>query len=96
MITHVVLFKLADKSPGTIRKVEEMLLALKGKVPQVRSIEVGKDVLRSARSYDIALTVRFDSLKDLEAYQVHPDHREAADYIAKVREAIAVVDYESA
>lgn len=95
MITHVVLFKLADKSPEAVRKVVDVLLGLKGKVPQIRSLEAGTDVLRSQRSYDIALIAKFDSLKDLDAYQVHPRHKEVEDYIAKVKESIAVVDYAS-
>ena len=69
MITHVVLFKLKDRSPETIAKMVKMLKGLSGKVPQVKAIEVGTDVLRSERSYDISLTVKLDSQKDLELYQ---------------------------
>lgn len=94
MITHVVLFKLRDRSPEVMQKTAEVLRALEGKVPFIRSIDVGVDCLRSQRSYDIALTVRLDSLADLEAYQTHPEHVKVADYIATVRESVAVVDYE--
>lgn len=89
-----MLFKLKDRSPGSIERAAEILRGLEGKVPVVRKIEVGVDVLRSGRSYDIALTVRLDSLQDLEAYQAHPEHVKVAEYIASVRESVAVVDYE--
>ncbi|MBI5642587.1 MAG: Dabb family protein [Deltaproteobacteria bacterium] len=94
MITHIVLFKL--KTPEEIKNVREMLLGLKDTVPVIRHLEAGIDVLRSHRSYDIALSVKFDSLSDLEAYQVHPEHVKVAEYIAKVRDSVVVVDYESA
>lgn len=95
MITHVVLFKLKDPSREAA-KVAEMLRDLQGKVPVIRDIEVGLDVLKTPdRSYDISLIVKFDSLDGLEAYQVHPAHAEVADYIRSVRQSIAVVDYES-
>lgn len=93
MITHVVLFKL--KNPSEIKKVAEMLLGLKKTVPVIRSLEAGEDVLRTHRSYDVALTVKFDTLEDLEKYQVHPEHVKVADYIANVRESVITVDYES-
>jgi len=94
LITHVVLFKLKDRSPEAIEKAARALRGLEGRVPVIRSIEVGVDVLRSQRSFDIALTVRFDTLADLEAYQSHPEHVKVADYIATVRESVAVADYE--
>ena len=94
MITHVVLFKLKDSSPEAVEKAASVLRGLEGKVPVIRSIEVGVDVLRSQRSYDIALTVRFATLEDLETYQTHPEHVKVAEYIAAVRDSAAVVDYE--
>jgi len=94
LITHVVLFKLRDRSPEAVEKAASVLRSLEGSVPVIRSLEVGVDVLRSQRSFDISLTVRFDSLEDLEAYQVHPEHVKVAEYISGVRESSAVVDYE--
>ncbi len=94
VLVHIVLFKLRDRSPGSIARAAQVLRGLEGKVPVIRDIEVGVDALRSERSYDIALTVRFDSLRDLETYQSHPEHVKVAEYIASVRESVAVVDYE--
>jgi len=93
LITHVVLFKLRNKEE--IGNVREMLDGLRDKVPVIRSLETGVDVLRSERSYDIALTVEFDSIDDLDRYQRHPEHVKAADCIALLRESVVVVDYES-
>ena len=95
MITHVVLFKLKDRSPQSIEKAKDVLLGLKGKIPLLRYLDVGTDVLRSERSYDIALITKFDSMDDLQAYQVHPIHLEVAKYITAVRESAIAVDFES-
>ncbi len=95
MITHIVLFKLKDRSPRSIGKARDTLLGLKSKIPQLRHLEVGIDALRSERSYDIALVTKFDSLEELEAYQKHPVHLEVAKYMTSVRESTATVDYES-
>jgi hypothetical protein len=95
MITHVVLFKFKDRSPQSIEKARAALAGLAGKIPQLRHLEVGVDILHLDRSYDLALVTRFDSLKDLEAYQVHPVHQEVVKYISSVRESAVSVDYES-
>ncbi len=95
MITHIVLFKLKDPSPENLKKTCEVLWGMKGKIPFMRSIEVGVDMVHSPRSYDLALVARFDSLEDLQAYQAHPVHLEVLNYMATVREAAVAVDYGS-
>ncbi len=95
MITHIVCFKLKDRSPEHIAQVRDRLLTLDGNVPQLRHLEVGVDFIRSDRSYDLALVAKFDSAEDLQAYQVHPYHVEIANYLAGLRESAVAVDYES-
>ena len=95
MLTHVVLFKLKDKSPETLNKVKELLMNLEGKIPQLKYIEVGIDILHSERSYDISLITRFNSLEDMQAYQVHPAHVEVLNFLSTVRESSVAVDYNS-
>lgn len=95
MITHVVLFKLKERSTESVEKSKDVLSGMKGKIPLLRHLEVGIDVLHSERSYDIALITKFDSMEDLKAYQVHPFHLEVAKYINSVKEVSIVVDYES-
>lgn len=90
----MVLFKLKDRSSETIEKTAAALRGLEGKVPVIKSIKVGVDVLRSERSYDVSLAVGLETLADLEAYQRHPEHVKVAEYIATVRDSVAVVDYE--
>ncbi len=95
MITHVVCFKLKDRSPGNVQKTKEVLAGMQGKIPQVKHLEVGSDVLHSDRSYDIVLISRHDSLEELEGYQVHPVHKEVIVYMKTVVESSVAVDFES-
>ena len=95
MVTHVVLFRLKDRSRKNIERARDVLLSLKDRIPVIRSFEVGADIIRSDRSYDLALVSKFDSLDDLEAYRVHPEHVNVVDYIAQVKESSIAVDYES-
>lgn len=95
MITHIVCFKLKDNSPEKVEVTAQVLRDMEGKIEQLKSIEVGLDVLHSARSYDIALITKFDSMADLEAYQVHPVHQKVIQHMNEVRESSIAVDFES-
>ncbi|MGE5509466.1 MAG: Dabb family protein [Chitinophagales bacterium] len=95
MIRHIVFFKLQDPSPENLARAKEVILGMAGKVPQLRHLEVGLDVVRSERSYDLALVAHFESLDDLDAYQVHPEHVKVSQFLATVRAVPSVtVDYE--
>jgi hypothetical protein len=96
MITHIVFFRLKDQSAASMAAAKEKLLSMNGKIPQLRHLEAGVDVIRSERSYDLALLTRFDSLEDLQAYQVHPYHAgEILPYMKGVSESVVAVDYAS-
>jgi hypothetical protein len=95
MITHIVLFKLADATPANISATRDKLLSMQGIILQLRHLEAGVDVIRSERSYDVALLTRFDSLADLQEYQVHPYHAgEVIPFMKSVCSSIVAVDYE--
>ena len=94
MITHIVLFKLVNRAPENIDKARAVLASLAGKIPQLRHFEVGADILRTDRSYDLALVAKFDSLEDMHAYQFHPVHQQVVKYMMSVRESAVAVDYE--
>lgn len=95
MITHIVFFKLKDNSPEKVEVTAQVLRDMEGKIEQLRSIEVGVDIIHSARSYDIALITKFDSMADLDAYQVHPVHKLVIEHMNEVRESSVAVDFES-
>jgi hypothetical protein len=95
MITHIVLFKLKDESAENIEKARNILMGMEGKIPELKYIEVGVDVTHSDRSYNLAFITKFESINDLEAYQVHPIHVKVAEYIVSVRASTVTVDFKS-
>lgn len=94
MITHIVCFKLKERTPENMAEAVSVLEGLAETVPHVRSLEAGSDVVGGGSSFDIALTVTFDNLEDLDAYRVHPEHQKVVEYIKEVTTERVAVDYE--
>jgi len=95
MIAHIVLFKLNSPTDENSAAVRDMLLSMNGKVPLLRHLEAGVDIIRSERSYDVALYTKFDSLADLQAYQIHPYHAGTVIPFMKANcSSIVAADYE--
>jgi len=96
MVTHIVFFKLAEQTTEKITAVRDTLLSMEGRITELRFLEAGIDVIRSERSYDVALVTKFDTLDDLQAYQVHPYHAgQVVPFMKANCSSIVAVDYES-
>jgi hypothetical protein len=96
MVTHVVLFRMKDRTGDSARRTEAVLTDMRGRIPGLLSVEVGVDYLRSDRSFDVALITRHESREALEAYQVHPVHEKVKAFMLEVREASVCVDFDCA
>ena len=98
MINHVVLFKLNEypdeEKKKVIAEMKSQLEGLKGKIKELKFIEVGVNYQLKSRSFDIALLTHFDSLEDLDTYRDHPEHLKVVEKIAGWASARAAVDYE--
>lgn len=98
MIKHIVLFQLKDEV-GVAEKQHVMqafkkgILALPDTISCIRHIEVGFNA-NAEESYEIALYSVFDSLADVKAYAVHPDHLAVAQIIRPYVKSRACTDYE--
>lgn len=94
MFTHVVFFKLKEPTIENMDKAKDILKAMEGKIPQLKGLEVGVDELHTERSFDLVLITRFDSLSDMDEYQIHPYHvNEVLAYLRPMLESSKVVDY---
>jgi hypothetical protein len=51
------------------------MLALRTRIAGIEHLEIGKDMLHDARSWDLVLIMRFASVAALRAYQQHPEHQ---------------------
>jgi hypothetical protein len=100
MIKHIVFFNLAEQAEGKTKAenaifIKTELENLKNLIPQIKHIEVGMNHQNADQNnYDMALYSEFDSLEDVNIYQMHPEHKRVAAYIGKVRVSRAAIDYE--
>ncbi len=99
MIRHTIMWKFTDShdgldKEGIMQKLEQDFARLKQTIPQIRSMKLERDILRSERSFDMIYLTEFDSLEDLEIYRVHPEHVKIAQFVKNVRTAQAVTDTE--
>ena len=98
MVRHIVMWSLEDNlTPSEKRtaagKIKALLEPIKGKVPGAVKVEVIINGLESSNR-DVALISDFTDTEALAAYQVHPDHLAAKEYIGSVAGKRACMDYE--
>lgn len=94
MFTHIVFFRLLDPSKENLDRAKDILEGMEGNIPQLKYVEVGVDILHTERSYDIVLITKFDSLEDMQQYQIHPYHvNEVLTNLRPMLNGSAAVDY---
>lgn len=94
MIRHIVMWKFKEGERENMLLFRERLLALKGQIPEIRTMEVGVNINPSERSYDAVLISEFDSMEALKAYSVNPLHVAVSDFCKSIRTNSVSVDYE--
>jgi hypothetical protein len=94
MIRHVAVFRFVPEFTGEQREHWMSLLrALPERIPQLRSMSVGEDVLGGPASHELAIVADFDDLDGLAAYTRHPAHEEVLRLSAPVKASLATVDF---
>lgn len=88
MVKHYVFWNLnasltKEEKEKAARTIKEKLEAVGELVPGVVSLTVRIDGLPSGNR-DVALLSAFESAEALSAYQVHPEHVKAGEYIKSV------------
>jgi hypothetical protein len=95
MVKHIVMWKIKDgfNKDEIYEQIKEKVLSLKEFIPEIKHIEVGRNITASINAYDVVLYSEFDSKEDLDTYLVHPEHVKVADFIKTVISDRKVVDY---
>lgn len=99
MIKHIVMFKLMEANGKS-----EYENALEAKerfnkvIENVKELKKGEVVINSKdadqSNYTISLLCDFETIDDLNAYQIHPVHKEFGAFIAGIKTDRACIDYE--
>jgi hypothetical protein len=98
MIRHIVSWKLisedAEGKESGFDTIRTALEALPELIPEIRALQVGRNIAYLDSNWDVVLVADYDSLDALEAYQVHPDHQAAAAIIRPLVAQRSNVDFE--
>jgi len=94
MIKHVVMLKFKkDAQEGGIGELEKKMSVLPEEIPEIKSYEFGRDIIRSERSYDFALVSVFEDIESVKRYQIHPRHQEVLKILKDLCESVIVADF---
>ncbi|MDO9208232.1 MAG: Dabb family protein [Sulfuricurvum sp.] len=94
MLVHIVMFQFKEENKeANLIRVKEMLEALPSTIESLKSMEVGIDISRSDRSFDLVLISTFEDQAGLNEYVIHPAHQDVVSVIKEVTSLSKVVDY---
>ena len=97
MLQHYVLIKFKkDTSDEHVAEFCRRMLALRTTIAGIEHLEIGRDILRDVRSWDLILMMRFASIEALRSYQQHPEHLSLMAFNQPFVSDVASVDFESA
>ena len=100
MIKHIVFWRLRNDLTAADReramhRIKEGFEALRGKIPGLKTIEIGFDYGQGTDASDIVLYSEFESRDALTGYEGHAEHLALAPMVREVRTEKRVVDYEA-
>ena len=97
MIRHIVMWTLrgetAEDQKIARARVKAGFEGLRGKIPGMRTIEIGSDVSGVDYACDVVLVSEFESREALDAYAHHPLHLLVREELGDLRTARYQVDY---
>lgn len=97
MVKHIVFWKLQENAEGKSKQenfqlMKQKLEGLVGIVPGLLSAQVGFN--HNGGEYDVALVSELESKDALEAYRIHPAHKEVQKFVHSVICGRTAVDFE--
>lgn len=96
-VRHIVSWQLAASDPAdkaeSVDTIRTSLQSLVGVVDDIRSLQVGADVVGGG-NWDVVLIADFDDVDAVGRYQVHPAHQKVAAVIRPLVANRACVDVE--
>ena len=94
MLQHYVFLEYRDGTTGGhIADFCGRMLALRGTTSEIQRLEIGRDELHDARSWDLVLIMEFASAEALRAYQRHAEHAAVMAFNDPFVANVASVDF---
>jgi hypothetical protein len=96
VLQHYILIRfIKDTSDEHIEEFCRRMLALRAVISSIQHLEIGRDILHDARSWDLILIMRFASTEALRNYQQHPEHLSLMAFNRPSVADVASVDFEA-
>jgi hypothetical protein len=97
MLRHIVAWNYKDgftdiENKENVKKIKAKLEALTDYIDEIVELKVYTDTLPTGNR-DIILSSLFENEEKLAAYQVHPEHVKAAEFVRSVVQDRACIDY---
>ena len=96
-VRHIVMWRMRGDTAGERRAnadtVRAAFEALRGRIPGMRSLEVGLDISGVDYACDVVLLSDFEDAAALAAYATHPEHLRARQAAGDLRIERHQVDY---
>lgn len=94
MLQHYVFIKYREgTSDAHIEEFRSRIMALRSVIAEIAHMEVGRDILHDARSWDLVLIMRFASVEALRLYQRHEAHQQVMQFNHPCVADVASVDF---
>jgi len=94
MLIHTVCWKYKPEIDEAAREEHrERLRALTSIIPEIKSFDVGADILHLDRSFDTGLVSSFADRDALDRYTVHAEHQKVAALGKQISEKVVSVDF---
>jgi hypothetical protein len=94
---HIVMWNVRGDTEAEKSRAAQLIKSsfedLAGKIPGMRTVEVGIDVSNVDYACDVVLYMEFDSPEFLRAYAIHPEHMRVKHLLGNSRIARHQVDY---
>lgn len=94
MLRHYVFLKFREGTPDAhVAAFCARMQALSGVITEIEYLEIGRDELHDARSWDLVLIMAFASVETLRVYQRHPEHVAVMAFNEPFLANVASVDF---
>jgi hypothetical protein len=94
MLQHYVLIRYEKSaSDEHIAEFCRRMLALRTSIAGIEYLEIGRDILHDARSWDLILIMHFASVDVLRNYQRHTEHQKVMAFNQPFVADVASVDF---
>ena len=96
MLRHYVFLKYRDgTSDEHVTTFCERMLALRESIAGIQHLEIGRDELHDARSWDLVLIMEFASIEALRVYQRHPQHLDVMAFNTPFVADVGTIDFKA-